>query len=327
MEIPGYKIEQELGRGGMATVYLATQESLSRHVALKVVAPTLAADSNFTARFLKEGRIIAQLNHPNVITIFDCGVHGHYYYLSMEYLAGGTLEDRIDQGLPLADTLEIIKSMASALGYAHAKGFIHRDVKPLNIMFRREGTPVLTDFGIAKFMEGSTQLTAPGIALGSLRYMSPEQVRGFEIDARSDLYSLGIVFYKMLTGRLPYEAEDPMVVAVMHSTAPLPVLSPELAKFQPVLDKLLAKEVDDRFQNAGQIVDAINRIQLGRSPFDDDTVKAVARSKPPRRLQSTFSEEAVAAPPPLLKRPIMIGLLGTILVSLVGGGAYLAMQW
>ncbi|MEE4379840.1 MAG: protein kinase [Candidatus Competibacteraceae bacterium] len=326
MEIPGYRIEQELGRGGMATVYLATQESLSRHVALKIVAPTLAADSNFTARFLKEGRIIAQLNHPNVITIFDCGAYGNYYYLSMEYLSGGTLEDRITQGLPLVDALEIIKSMASALGYAHDKGFIHRDVKPLNIMFRREGTPVLTDFGIAKFMEGSTQLTAPGIALGSLRYMSPEQVRGFDIDARSDLYSLGIVFFKMLTGRLPYEAEDPMVVAVMHSTAPLPMLSPELAKFQPVLDKLLAKEVDDRFQNAGQIVDAINRIQLGRSPFDDGTVKAVTRSKPPKRMRSTFSQEAEEEPGrPLLKRPMTLGLIGSVL--LVGSGTYLAIQW
>ncbi|MEZ5583759.1 MAG: serine/threonine-protein kinase [Candidatus Competibacteraceae bacterium] len=289
MEIPGYKIEQELGRGGMATVYLATQESLSRHVALKVVAPTLAADSHFTARFLKEGRIIAQLNHPNVITIFDCGSYGNYYYLSMEYLSGGTLEQRIEQGLPLADTLEIVKSMASALGYAHSKGFIHRDVKPLNIMFRRE-TPVLTDFGIAKFMEGSTQLTAPGIACGLTLHESRASQRTRN-RCTPDLYSLGIVFYKMLTGRLPYEAEDPMVVAVMHSTAPLPVLSPELAKFQPVVDKLLAKEVDDRFQNAGQIVEALNRIQLGRAPFDDGSVKALTRSKPPKRMRSTLAEE------------------------------------
>ncbi|MCP5420254.1 MAG: protein kinase [Gammaproteobacteria bacterium] len=260
----------------MATVYLATQEALSRLVALKVVAPALAADSQFAQRFLNEGKYVAQLSHQNIITIFDCGSFGNYYYLSMEYLPGGTLEDRIDQGLPLPEALEVAKAIASALGYAHIKGFVHRDVKPLNILFRKEGTPVLTDFGVAKFMESSGQLTAPGMALGSLRFMSPEQVTGQEIDSRSDLYSLGIVFHKMLTGRLPYEAEDPLVVAVMHSTAPLPILTPEYAKFQPVLDKLLAKDREERFQKAEEFIQAITRIQRGQPPFEENLSKALS---------------------------------------------------
>jgi serine/threonine protein kinase len=329
MDIPGYKIERELGRGGMATVYLATQEVLSRLVALKIVAPALAADSQFAQRFLNEGKYVAQLSHPNIITIFDCGSHGNYYYLSMEYLPGGTLEDRIDQGLPLPEALEIAKAIASALGYAHSKGFIHRDVKPLNILFRKEGTPVLTDFGVAKFIEGSAQLTAPGIALGSLRYMSPEQVTGQVIDSRSDLYSLGIVFHKMLTGRLPYEADDPLVVAVMHSTAPLPVLSPEFAKFQPVLDKLLAKDREDRFQKAEDFIQAIARVQRGQPPFEEGVSKALSiadsrgKAKPEQDIQPT---RAIPSPVASNKRLAWLGLAGGVLGLAAVAATYLALD-
>lgn len=202
----------------MATVYLAIQESLDRQVALKVMQSNLLRDENFTERFLKEGRIIAQFQHPQIITIYDFGSHDSHYYFSMEFLPEGTLAQQIERGLSLERALDIIKLIAGALAYAHRRGVIHRDIKPQNILFRQDGTPVLSDFGIAKMVDTDTQLTAPGLAIGSPVYMSPEQITGQKLDSRSDLYSLGIVFYEMLARRPPYRADDVISIALMHCT-------------------------------------------------------------------------------------------------------------
>lgn len=266
MDFPGYRIEREIGKGGMASVYLAVQESLHRLVALKVMEPRLAANENFAERFLKEGRIIACLDHSQIVTVYDFGAYKENYYLSMEHLPGGTLEQKIRSGLSLEEVISIIKIISKALGYAHSQGVLHRDIKPQNILFRKDGSPVLTDFGIARFVDDTMQLTAPGFTVGSPLYMSPERIMGKKIDARSDLYSLGVLFYQMLTARLPYQADNSIGVALKQCSAPIPVLPREQSKFQSILEKLLAKNPQDRFATADAFVEALNRIEAESSP-------------------------------------------------------------
>ncbi len=257
MHIPGYQIERELGQGGMAIVYLAMQESLHRHVALKVIKPILTTDEEFAQRFLREGRIIAQLSDPHIVTVYDIASHEGIYYLSMEYLPGGTLQQRIRTGLPLTEALAIARSIAGALHYAHHRNIIHRDIKPQNILFHENGSPVLTDFGIAKTLGSSTIMTRTGLSIGTPRYMSPEQIRGQQVDARADLYSFGVLFYEMLTGNVPYDADDSFALAMMHVTAPIPELPSELHRFQPLLNKLLDKDPNQRFQSGQEFVAAL----------------------------------------------------------------------
>ena len=267
MRIPGYQIERELGQGGMAIVYLALQESLHRHVALKVIKPILTTDEEFAQRFLREGRIIAQLSDPHIVTVHDIASHEGTYYLSMEYLPGGTLQRRIRDGLPLRDTLTIARSIAGALHYAHHRGIIHRDIKPQNILFRENGGAVLTDFGIAKTLGSSTIMTRTGLSIGTPRYMSPEQIRGQGVDARADLYSFGVLFYEMLTGNVPYTAEDSFALAMMHVTAPIPELPPSLSRFQPLLNRLLDKDPNRRFQNGQDFIAAMDAVEAGHHDF------------------------------------------------------------
>jgi serine/threonine-protein kinase PpkA len=266
MDFPGYRIEGEIGKGGMASVYLAVQQSLHRLVALKVMEPRLAANENFAERFLKEGRIIACLDHSQIVTVYDFGAYKNNYYLSMEYFPGGTLEQKIRNGLALEEVISIIKIISKALGYAHSQGVLHRDIKPQNILFRKDGSPVLTDFGIARFVDDTMQLTAPGFTVGSPLYMSPERIMGKKIDARSDLYSLGVLFYQMLTAQLPYQADNSIGVALKQCSAPIPVLPRELSKFQVILEKLLAKNPEDRFATADAFVEELNRIETARLP-------------------------------------------------------------
>lgn len=247
LEIPGYALEGELGRGGMGAVYRARQCSLDRPVALKVLAASLGDNPEFKVRFQNEGRIIATLAHPHIVMVHDIGSCGELHYLSMELLEGGTLRERIRAGLSLADALGIARSLASALHFAHQRGVVHRDFKPMNVLFRANGAPVLTDFGIAKLLGEETGLTSTGFTLGSSGYMSPEQAMGRPIDARADLYAFGVVFWEMLTGRPPYEAPDTFALALKHATAPLPVLPGELAQFQRLTDLLLAKQPEQRY--------------------------------------------------------------------------------
>lgn len=245
----------------MARVFLAVQESLGRQVALKVLAPALATHRGFTKRFLNEGRIIAYLKHPQIVNIYDLGSHHHDYYLAMEFLSAGTLGQRIRQGIGPGRSVVYLKQIATALGFAHNQGVIHRDIKPQNILFRDDGLPVLTDFGIARLMDGSSHLTIPGRTLGSPLYMSPEQIGGRQIDARSDLYALGILFYKMLTNTLPYESDQIVTIALLHKTAPIPTLPDDLSMLQPVLKKLLAKDPDQRFDSAQDLIETLTRIE------------------------------------------------------------------
>jgi len=265
IKIPGYRILRPIGEGGMASVFLAVQESLDREVALKVMAPALSANSEFTDRFLKEGQITAKLNHPNLVTVFDIGSHGSVYYLAAEYIPGGTLRERIDAGLSIAESLDIACDIAKGLHFAHQKGFVHRDVKPGNVLFKADGTGVLADFGIAKAMDSKSSATMAGSSIGTPDYMSPEQARAEKVDGRSDLYSLGAVLYEMLTGEAPYQASDPFTVALMHVTQPVPQLPPEQAWLQPLVDSLMAKVADNRFATGEAFIGAVEQL-LAASP-------------------------------------------------------------
>ncbi|WP_435874827.1 serine/threonine-protein kinase [Pseudomonas chlororaphis] len=260
MDIPGYAIERELGEGAMATVYLATQRSLERKVALKVMAAALAADRSFCERFLREGKTLARLSHPHTVTIYDIGNVGHFYYMAMEYLPNGTLKERIAEGLSPQQGLVYLRQIALALGYAHAQGLVHRDVKPANILFRANGSAVLSDFGIAKSLEDHTQFTQAGFAVGTPSYMSPEQARGQQIDGRTDLYALGVVLYEILTGKLPYIGSDSLSTALAHLTEPLPELPIAHGRYQGILRKLLAKDLAERFADADALIAALDNL-------------------------------------------------------------------
>ncbi len=278
--IPGYRIEGELGRGGMASVYLARQESLNRKVALKIMNPALGANDDFKARFLNEGRIVAQLNHSHIVTIYDIGCYGHCHYLTMEYLPGGTLREQIRAGLSLQRTVNIAYALGGALHYAHERGIIHRDIKPLNVLFRQDGSPVLTDFGIAKVVGGDSQLTHTGFAVGSVGYMSPEQALGRSIDQRADLYAFGLLLWEMLTGKPPFAASDAFALALKHATEPLPELPVELARCQPLFNRLLAKQPEDRYSGLDQSLHALTVVAnlLGVKTGPDAGIPAVPRA-------------------------------------------------
>lgn len=268
MEIPGYRIVRELGRGGMSTVYLAVQESLDRQIALKVMSQALARDQSFKDRFLKEGRIVARLNHRNIVTIYDIGLVDTVSYIAMEYIVGRNLDERIQEGLSVSQSIHILKRVARALGHAHDRGFIHRDLKPSNVLFRDDQDAVLADFGIAKGLRETRGLTVTGLTPGTPNYMSPEQLRGRTLDGRSDLYSLGVVFYEMLTRKRPFEADTDITTALRHLNEPPPELPGEFSLLRPVVSRLLAKEPADRFTDATELIKALDHITDNRSDED-----------------------------------------------------------
>ncbi len=260
LDIPGYRVLRRLGRGGMATVYLAIQESVDREVALKVMSPVLAADPTFGNRFLREARIAAQLQHPHIVSVYDVGVFEHFHYIAMQYQSGGKLDSERMLDLTVGGAVGICRDIAAALAYAHSKGFVHRDVKSDNILFDDRGNAVLTDFGIARAADSNTQMTAAGSIIGTPQYTSPEQARGRVVDGRADIYSLGVAFFEMLTGRVPYKAEDTLAVCLMHVNEPIPRLPASFARLQPVVDQLLAKQPDNRFVSGMEVIDALDSL-------------------------------------------------------------------
>ena len=302
-EIPGYVIEKDLGEGGMARVYLAREEKLDRLVALKVLRRALTEEENLTARFLKEARTAAGLRHSHIVSIFDVGQLGdEIYYFAMEYLEE-SLKDRIQAGTLQPETaLRVFSQLASALDYAHGEGLIHRDIKPENIMFRGDGAVVLCDFGIARAVGSATRLTKTGMSVGTPHYMSPEQARGKPLDGRSDLYSLGVVLYEMLTGKVPFEAEDSVAVAIAHVQDPVPRLPDYLSKYQPLLDKLLAKDPGQRPQTGKEAADLAKNLPsagpddlnvVESAPVEPAASQTPLPGRPTRRVEEPdFPEEA-----------------------------------
>lgn len=258
-DIPGYELKHELGSGGMATVFLAVQKSLDRKVAIKILKTDDDDDAEKTERrFLREGRTLAKITHRNVCGIYDIAKIGDIAYIAMEYLDGGTLVDKLKAGLSVGEAIAVTVQVASALSEAHAQGIIHRDLKPANVMMRGGRVPVLTDFGIARELAANqTKITAENMIVGTPAYMSPEQVSGGEVDGSSDVYSLGIMLFELLTGQVPYRGESPIAVCMQHLTAPLPKLPVALAELQPILDRMLAKKREDRFNSMQEFTIAL----------------------------------------------------------------------
>jgi formylglycine-generating enzyme required for sulfatase activity len=258
IDIPGYVIKREIGAGGMASVYLAVQTSLEREVALKVMAPNLAADPVFSKRFLQEARMLASLAHPNIVAVYDVGVTpSQLHYFSMQYLPGGDFASRVERGLDERDLTLTLAGVARALGYAHQRGYVHRDVAPTNILYNVNGNPVLTDFGIALSATPSSRITSSGFSVGTSHFMSPEQARGGDVDARSDIYSLGALCYFGLVGKPPFEGADGFAVAYAHVFEPIPRLPPSKAHWQPLIDRALAKDPKDRYADIDEFLDGI----------------------------------------------------------------------
>ena len=257
----------------MATVYLALHEMLDREVAIKIMAPSLGADPSFGERFLREAKIVAQLSHPNIIAVYDVGVSGTHHYIAMEYHEGGELKDKIgSDGMDPKEAVKVISQIASALNFAHEKGYIHRDVKPENILFSNDGNALLMDFGIARAEDSKTQMTQAGSVIGTPTYMSPEQAQGKPLDGRSDLYCLGVVFYEMLTGAPPFVGDSGVAIAVKHMTDPIPELQGPLKKYQPFLNVVLAKNANDRVENGTQFIELLKKVDEGL-PVDDQARK------------------------------------------------------
>jgi serine/threonine-protein kinase len=261
-----YQILEALGQGGMARVYRAYHPQLDRFVAIKVIRPDLITESEFLARFQREARAVAALRHPNIVQIFDFDVHQNIYYMVMELLEGDTLKARMNdyrirgQIMPYGEIVRILLDTLKGLGYAHSQGMIHRDIKPANIMLTRDGQAVLADFGIVQIV-GSTSHTATGALVGTLNYMAPEQGMEGKTDVRSDLYSLGVVFYEMLTGRPPFDADTPLAILMKHINDPLPLpskLNPNIpSQFERIVLKALSKHPEDRYQSADEMAQAL----------------------------------------------------------------------
>jgi len=286
--IPGYTIVEKLGEGAMANVFLAVQDNLNRKVALKIMTQSLAHDPQFRDRFLAEAEDTAKFIHPGIVTIYNTDVFEDNYFLVLEYLEAGTLKDRqrtrikerkakgesTDLLFSAEETLQLMEELADALGYAHSKNVVHRDLKPANIMFRSNGGAVLSDFGIAKSVTENRELTMTGFSVGTPAYMSPEQKLGADIDGRSDLYSLGVVFFELLTGQKPFHSRTGNYSDLRKELdADVPQLPEQLTWLQPMLSKLLAKDPADRYQTAEDLLRAVRELTgVSSSPGGDETV-------------------------------------------------------
>ncbi len=263
IRIPNFEIDREIGRGGMSKVYLGRQLEPKRKVAIKIVSPGAAGDEAFLQSLKQEGDTVAAMSHDNILTIYACGVIQGHYYMCMEVLPGGDLTEKVKRGMRPEDALEVMIQIGGALEHAHKKGILHRDIKPENVMFHESGKAVLVDFGIAKDMESTSSFTQVGAVVGTPHYMSPERCMGKSIDARSDLYAMGVMFYELLTGRKVFEGRDTFAVSYAHVYEPVPPLPPEHARFQNIINKLLAKDPDDRYPDAAAMVDALKRARAG----------------------------------------------------------------
>jgi serine/threonine protein kinase len=321
--IDRYEIKHELGRGGMATVFMAHDPRFRRDVAVKVLPPQFVDQAQFRARFEREAQLIAALEHPAIVPVYDFGEENGQPYLVMRYMPGGSLAERLEKGrIPVAEAAHIIGRLGSALDAVHSKGIIHRDIKPGNVLFDQYGEAYLSDFGIARLTEGTTMLTGDSI-IGTPAYMSPEQARGdADIDGRSDIYALGAILYQMLTGALPYEATTPMGVLMKHITEPVPdirVVRPDLPPTcESVIAGAMAKERDRRFATGSALASALDTVILNPPTLPPASATAAmppahpaapgpVAAPPSPTGRATVYEPAgppPSPPPPAISRPV-----------------------
>jgi serine/threonine-protein kinase len=314
-KIGRYEVKGELGRGGMATVYRAYDPSFEREVAIKVLPRELMHDPQFRDRFRREIKTIASLEHPAIVPVYDVGEEDGVPYFVMRYMPGGSLTQWIEKGkFSLEDAARIIERLSSALAYAHKVGLIHRDLKPDNILFDNNGDPFISDFGVAKITDSSTNMTGSGI-IGTPAYMSPEQAQGEKVDNRSDIYGLGVIIFQMLSGHQPYEATTPMGVAVKHITDPVPDIlkdNPSLGEqADTIIRTAMAKDPSLRYQTATELAQALTEAAFGKkhgSPGGTKVAPAAGKVAPAAARGGT-------------NRGLLIGGIALLLLIVIGGGA------
>jgi ligand-binding sensor domain-containing protein len=315
-----YRIIEQIGVGGMATVYKAYQASMDRYVAVKVLPRQFAESPSFMGRFEQEARTIANLEHPHILPVHDYGEQKGITYLVMRFVGAGTLKDLMaGQGpLSLDEALRIMEQVGGALGYAHSQGVIHRDIKPSNVLVDPRGDCFLTDFGIARLVEGTTEFTATGRIVGTPAYMAPEQGMGEKADARSDIYALGIILYEIVTGKVPYEAETPLAVLMKHATAPLPLprqMRPDLPEsVERVILKALSKSPDDRFQQVEDMVSALRQAVTSPEAFATDVAVPSVLDDTTAVVDQALATEEVPARAPRRSFPWLPFVIGGALV-------------
>ncbi|MBN1218007.1 MAG: protein kinase [Anaerolineae bacterium] len=353
--IKSYRVVAKLGRGGMAEVFKAYQPGLDRYVAMKSLHSHLVEDSDFIGRFEREAHAIGRLRHPNIVQALDFDREGDMYFMVMEFIDGPTLKDELktrkaaNRPFTLPEITRIFIALCSAIDYAHSRNMVHRDLKPANVMINQQGQVVLTDFGIARIM-GATQYTQTGALSGTPAYMSPEQGRGERVDERSDIYSLGVMLYEMVTGMVPYDADTPFAVIMKHINEALPMprkINPNIPEaVERVILKAMSKEPDDRFQTAGEMAKAlrnaveikpgeenlllttiapppqIEQIEHARGPITEQerAASAAALGRDSTAISSAAVDSTVAAAPAkgLPITPIIIGGVIVILLILIG---------
>ncbi len=259
-----YRIRSCIGRGAMSSVYIAERVEDQRTVAIKVLEHALAEDPSIVQRFVREGEVVMGIGSPQVVRIYEQGFTNRYGFIAMEFFGRGDLKQQIGLGIRPAAAIAYLDEILRGLEAIHGAGIVHRDLKPANVMFRSDGSLALVDFGIAKPLEEDLSLTATGTVLGTPHYMSPEQARGASVDRRSDLYAAGAILYEMLTGRRPYEGRSLTAVVFQQVYAPVPVLPAEHARYQPLLERMMAKEPDARARSAAELREDLARMGLRR---------------------------------------------------------------
>jgi len=325
-----YLVESELGRGGMATVFKGTDTVLGRPVAVKVLSPQYAGDANFVARFRREAQSAARLNHPNLVSVYDTGTDDGVHFIVMEYVDAKTLADYLAGGGRIMPerAIEIAQAVCDALSMAHAHGIIHRDIKPANIMITSKGDVKVTDFGIARVISGADTLAQTAAVLGTASYLSPEQAQSQSVDQRSDIYSLGVVLYEMVTGRPPFSGDSPVMVASKHvleqPTPPSKLNSDVSPALEAVIMKAMSKNPDNRYQDADEMRADLERARLGQAVQATPLLPESARTQ---RI-------APAGPPTAVLPPVEPGdggrrrwwipaLIVLLILAVLGGGLYL----
>ena len=347
-----YRVIEQLGRGGMATVFRCHDPNLDRHVAVKVLPSFHTEDPTFTGRFTQEAQTVARLNHPNILQIYDFGEDKGFTYIVSELVPGGDLQDMLEGGksMPVLEVLKFMGPLAEALDHAHAQGIVHRDLKPANVLLDNDGRAILADFGLARMLESNTRFTQANQALGTPEYMAPEQAMGADADHRSDLYAFGVMIYQMLLGQTPFRADTPAATLMAHVHQPLPLptsLDPSIEpRLEAILLKALAKTPDDRFQSARDMIQSLGQASdqvraaaeggdLGATAVLDiasidigevgEAATAVMDAAAPAETAAVDAAEAEAKPAG--KRGLLLvaaGVAAAVIIAAVAGVAVLA---
>jgi serine/threonine-protein kinase len=290
-----YLLQRRIGSGGMADVWLARDSELGRDVAIKVLHENFARDSEFVDRFRREASAAAGLQHPNVVAVFDRGAVEDTYYIAMEYVEGSTLRDLISRGLGISESVEVTRQVLAAAGFAHERGFVHRDLKPMNVLIDRSGRVRVTDFGIAR--AGNSEITRTGSVLGTAQYLSPEQAQGFEVTQTSDIYSIGVMLFEMLTGRVPFDGDNAVAIAMkqVSETPPAPsTINPAVpAALDSVVLKALAKDPASRYGSAAEMLHALDAAEA--NPDIAGHTERYAAYVPPEERESRWKWWALGA--------------------------------